>query len=86
MLKSINFPLIALSLLSLRAVIFSASIGDAIGIVALSGVVCFTNYLKHVKIEDPTKDIREALAESQLKIEEIKSTVNSLKLARTYGK
>lgn len=76
-LKSVNFPLIVLLIFSLRLIIFGSGIGEALALAALAGLYGWTAYLEHSKPETVNATFRKEL-------DDIRSNVNSLKIAKTY--
>lgn len=79
MLKKINYSLIALLVLSTRLVLHGAGVGDSIALAALAALYGFTLYLEKTKIVPVNEQVREEL-------EQIRSTVNALKVARSFSK
>jgi hypothetical protein len=79
MLKKINYPLSAMLVLGARLVVKGASIGDAVALAALCGLYAYTLYLAS-KIETPIND------SVKNDLEQLRNAVQSLKIAKTFGK
>lgn len=79
MLKNANPCLVLLSLVCARAVIFGASIGDAIAIAALAGLYGCNHYLKSKEEPPVNEELKRELAD-------LKSTVNAIKVGRAFGR
>ena len=76
-MKHINYALVVLVPFIARLVIFGASIGDSIVALSLASLYGYTCYLANSK-EEPINDVLKQ------DIENIKSKVNSITIAKTY--
>lgn len=77
MLKTLNYSLIFLAILVVRAFVKGANVGDAVSIAALAslyGYGLYLNTIKHIKVNDNI--IRD--------VEILKSSVDGLKVARSF--
>lgn len=72
-------PLVAFSGYTIRLIIFGASIGDALALLSFASLCAFFYFLE---------DKKEAPINDSLKneIEQIKSTVNALKISKSLGR
>jgi len=75
-----NFPILILSLFLLRLLITGASIGDAIALIALSGIYGFFKYLEHMKQPDINAEVKAQLEQVKADMSEVKNVVNTMKL------
>jgi hypothetical protein len=85
MWKNFDYKLLFLFVLSAYAVGFDASLGDAIILAALSGLYALNQYFKHVQVVKKLENqpiTEKALAD----IEELKTSMNSLKVGRAFGR
>lgn len=79
MLKSLNYPVIFLTILVGRAAYMGCGVGDAIAIVGLAGLCAYNIYIEGNK-ERPMSD------GFRLELDNLRSTVDSLKIAKTLGR
>ena len=79
MLKKIDVSLVLLSILTARIVIMGASIGDALALIGLAGLYGFTQFMTSRKIEVVNETIK-------LDVEQLKNSVNGLKMAKVSGR
>jgi hypothetical protein len=74
-----NPILVALLLLAGRAVIFSASIGDAISIASIAALCAYAQFLK-TKEQIPVNEML------RKELDDMRSTLNALKIAKNFGR
>lgn len=79
MLKTVTPQLILLSAIVVRVAVFGASIGDALAIAALCGLHGFAMFLKSKQQPDINSELKKEIAD-------MRSSVNALKIGRTFGK
>jgi len=79
MYKNVFIPLVLLSVLVLKLTILNATIGDALAVGFLAALCGFKFYLD-------ANVPQEINAEIRAEIETLKSTLNALKISKTYGK
>lgn len=78
-MKHLSPTLALVAGIGIRAVVFGASIGDALAITSLCALHAYTSYLasiKHLPINDEVK----------ADIVEIKSAIGALKMAKSLGR
>lgn len=84
---SINFNTLVFVLIGIRIAIYGASIGDAIAIAALSGLVGFIRWSESQKLMDYNKSLENDIAGMKVTLEkeltDIKSSVGGLVIKNT---
>ena len=78
MFKNLNYSLTAMLVFGTRLVIFGASVGDSIALASLCALYAYSLYIEAHKPIPLNNQIR-------LEIDQIRTTVEALKIARVYG-
>lgn len=82
MFKVKSLTQILLSAFLIRLLVFGASIGDAIAILALAGLNGFWMYLESKKVAEPHKEITDRLVQVEERVSTIQNKVGAMGLRR----
>jgi len=81
-----HLPTLLLSSFLIRSLIFGANVGDSIALISLCGLFGFFYYLEHKKESPVNEKIKLQLEALKEEMNQLKSTVNGVKLGVTIGR
>lgn len=79
--KLLNFPLVILSLFTLRLLITGASIGDSIALLGLAALYGFYYYIEANKEPEINVEFKEKFEQLKIEIENLRHAQNTIKIA-----
>lgn len=78
-----TLPEALLTTFLIRLLITGAHVGDAIAIIALAALLAYENYLEHIKIPDPQKEMKDKLSILEGKLDSVANKIGALTAFRT---